>query len=297
MEASQLYILRNRSFQTNVLKIGMTSKQASARAKQMYTGATGVPEPFDVLFACSVVDCRVAERQVHRRLAAYRVNYSREFFRISAKAARQIVLDVCSEINIDREHTRPIIAVDLITVEEPDLPPGDQYQEKYGEILSIPLDQISRRPIGTTILSKLQQERISTIDVILQEVFPECEESWHDSFSRDKYPEPEIRVWEHIAKAFLKVDQIDCLNTKEKKEAYDLLLARSLSPTKAVLQQHTLQYFTRDAALKIMAGYELPPKPLMVEKVKYPSPATKHLDIKPSKSVIPDILATNSKKN
>ncbi|USX25304.1 GIY-YIG nuclease family protein [Oxalobacteraceae bacterium OTU3CINTB1] len=274
----------------------MTNKHASARAKQMYAGATGVPEPFDVLFACSVADCRVAERQVHRRLSAYRVNYSREFFRISAKAARQIVLDVCSEINIDREQERPVVTVDLITVEEPELPPSDQYQEKYGEVLSIPLDQISQRPIGTSILSKLQQERVSTIDVILQEVFPECEESWHDSFSRDKHPEPEIRVWEHIAKAFLKVDQIDCLNTKEKKEAYELLLARSLCPTKAVLQQHALRYFTRDAALKIMAGYELPPKPVVVEKVESDLSATKHWSIKPLKSVVPDILATPSKK-
>ncbi|MRW94327.1 hypothetical protein GJ699_30565 [Duganella sp. FT80W] len=291
MEASQLYILKNRSFQQNVLKIGMTNKKASARAKQIYSGATGVPEPFDVLFACSVADCRVAERQVHRRLAAYRVNDSREFFRISATAARQVVFDVCSEINIDRQHERPIITVDLITVEEPELPPSDQYQEKYGEILTIPLDELSELPIGTSTLSKLQKERISTINAILREVFPECEESCYDSFSRDENPEPEIRIWEHIAKAFLKVDQINCLNVTEKKEAYTLLLARSLSPTKVVLQKQTLRYFTKEAALKIMTGYELPPKPITVRKAKSEISHIRHVNIKPLKSVIPDILA------
>ncbi|STQ93225.1 T5orf172 domain [Janthinobacterium lividum] len=158
MDSSQLYILKNKSFQRNILKIGMTKKQTNSRAKQLYSGATGVPEPFDVLFACSVADCRTAESIVHRRLAAFRVNNSREFFRIPAKIARQIVLEVCSNLNTERQHDRPIISVDLITTQEPEPPINDQYQEKYGEIFSIPHEEIVQLPIGTTILSKTQKK-------------------------------------------------------------------------------------------------------------------------------------------
>lgn len=296
MDSSQLYILKNKSFQRNILKIGMTKKQTNSRAKQLYSGATGVPEPFDVLFACSVADCRTAESIVHRRLAAFRVNNSREFFRIPAKIARQIVLEVCSNLNTERQHDRPIISVDLITTQEPEPPINDQYQEKYGEIFSIPHEEIVQLPIGTTILSKTQKERISIVSHILHEVFPECEEGWHESFSRDKKPEPEIRIWEHIAKAFLKIDEIDYLNTSEKEEAYDLLFARSLSPTKIVLQQHTLRYFTKETAIKIMAGYELSPKPITVSRVPPETWITNTPTLKPITSAISKILASQRKR-
>ncbi|WFR81342.1 GIY-YIG nuclease family protein [Janthinobacterium rivuli] len=296
MDSSQLYILKNKSFQRNILKIGMTKKQTNSRAKQLYSGATGVPEPFDVLFACSVADCRAAESIVHRRLAAFRVNNSREFFRIPAKIARQIVFEVCSNLNTERQHDRPIISVDLITTQEPEPPINDQYQEKYGEIFSIPHEEIVQLPIGTTILSKTQKERISIVSHILHEVFPECEEGWHESFSRDKKPEPEIRIWEHIAKAFLKIDEIDYLNTSEKEEAYDLLFARSLSPTKIVLQQHTLRYFTKEAAMKIMAGYELSPKPITVSRVPPETWITNTPTLKPITSAISKILASQRKR-
>jgi hypothetical protein len=296
METNQIYILKNRSFQQNIVKIGMTTKHPSVRAKKIYAGATGVPEPFDVVFACSVVDCKLAERNVHRRLAAFRVNDSREFFRITPKIARQIVLDVCSEVNIGYRSERPVITVDHITITQPELPPSDDYEEKYGEILLLRHNEINSLPIGTTILSKSQKERITVIGAILDEVYPECEETWHDSFSRDRNPETEIRIWEHIAKAFLKFDEIGHLSVDEKKEAYELLLKRSLSPTKTVLQRHNLRHFTKEAALKIMGGYELAPKPITVTRTQPEFLDRKSTKIAVLNSVIPDIIASYKKR-
>jgi len=267
MDSSQLYILKNKSFRANVFKIGMTKNAPDARAKQI-SGVTGVPEPFDVLFACSVVDCRTAETKAHCRLAAFRINESREFFRIPAEIARKIVLDVCAEVNAEHQHEPPSITVDWISRPKPQAVVSDQYEEKYGEVHEMPLDCVVSRPVGTSKLSELQKQRLDVVGAILAEVYTDPDETWHDSFTRDRTPELELRIWEHIAKAYLKIDDIDYLSTEAKHEAYTILLQRSMAPSKRVLQKTELRHFTEQRAKKIMAGYELAPKPITVEKIK-----------------------------
>jgi hypothetical protein len=268
MSSSQLYILKNKSFQANVLKIGRTKNGPDTRAKQIYTGATGVPEPFDVLFACSVADCQAAESKAHRRLAAYRVNDSREFFRISADIARKIVLDVCAEVNAEHQCAPPTVTVDWITRQKPRTVAIDRYEEKYGEVHELPYDSIVSSSLGKSKLSDLQKQRIDVVSAVLAEVYSDPDETWHDSFSRDQNPEPEIRIWEHIAKAYLKIDDIDYLSKEAKHEAYRILLHRSMAPSERVLRRTNLRHLTKQAAINIMAGYELAPKPLTVMKIK-----------------------------
>jgi hypothetical protein len=268
MDASHLYILKNKSFRENVIKIGMTTNAPDARAKQIYTGATGVPEPFDVLFACSVADCRAAEAKAHRRLAAYRVNDSREFFRIPANIAREIVLDVCAEVNAEHRREAPAIMVDWISRPKPRVVVIDRYEEKYGEVYQLRYDSIVSGPLGRSELSKLQKQRIDVVSSVLAEVAFDPEEKWHDSFTRDVTPESEIRIWEHIAKAYLKIDDIDYLSKGARHEAYRILLHRSMAPSERVLRKTKLRHFTEQGARKIMAGYELAPKPLTVVKIK-----------------------------
>jgi hypothetical protein len=211
---------------------------------------------------------RAAETRTHRRLAAYRVNESREFFRIPADIARRIVLDVCTEVNAEHRHEPPSITVDWITRLKPEPVAIDQYEEKYGEVFEAPIDSFVSAPLDTCKLSESQKQRLDIVGSILAEVYSDPDETWHDSFSRDQNPEPELRIWEHIAKAYLKIDDIDYLSKEAKQEAYRLLLNRSLAPSKRALRDTDLQHFTKQAAIKIMAGYELAPKPLTVKRIK-----------------------------
>lgn len=74
-----VYILINESY-IDLIKIGSTSFKSEERAKQLST-ATGVPTPFKVAFEMFVDNCKEFEKKIHKRLADYRVNPNREFFR------------------------------------------------------------------------------------------------------------------------------------------------------------------------------------------------------------------------
>lgn len=80
-----VYILSNPAM-PGLLKIGMTDKaDLSLRMKELYT--TGVPLPFDCVYACIVEDNAAAEKAMHTKFAKDRINPKREFFKIAAKTA------------------------------------------------------------------------------------------------------------------------------------------------------------------------------------------------------------------
>ena len=74
-----VYILINESY-INLIKIGSTSFKSEDRAKRL-SATTGVPTPFKVAFEMFVDNCKEFEKEIHKRLADYRVNPNREFFR------------------------------------------------------------------------------------------------------------------------------------------------------------------------------------------------------------------------
>jgi hypothetical protein len=189
------------------------------------------------------------------------------FFRISARTARKVVLAACSEINAQHGAEAPAVTVDAIAAPAAEKA-SDQYAEKYGEILRMPIESVEESPIGTSVVTDHQKKRISVVSDILQEVFPDTNENWYRDFSRDQHPESEIRIWEHIAKAYLKIEGIDYFAKAEKDEAYGLLLQRSLAPPKEVLKEYELECFSPEEASRIMAGYELSPKPITAMRMR-----------------------------
>jgi hypothetical protein len=74
-----IYVQRSPAHEVNVYKVGLTRRTAEARASEL-SSATGVPLPFGVLATWEVGDCAGVEREVHERLAAFRINPRREFF-------------------------------------------------------------------------------------------------------------------------------------------------------------------------------------------------------------------------
>lgn len=74
-----VYCLMNESF-PDLYKIGCTERSPTQRADEL-SAASGVPSSYYVVAYIECENPQVVERDIHRRLAQYRPNDCREFFR------------------------------------------------------------------------------------------------------------------------------------------------------------------------------------------------------------------------
>jgi hypothetical protein len=93
MAPGSIYILTNPSM-PGLLKIGKTTRSAAERAAEL-SSSTGMPAPYVVAGDWSTSDCDTAEARVHARLAGWRFNQDREFFRLPLELAINIVSEIC----------------------------------------------------------------------------------------------------------------------------------------------------------------------------------------------------------
>ncbi len=75
-----IYVMRCAAHGKDIFKIGLTKRTSELRAQEL-TGATASPDQFLVVEDWEVKDCELAEKLIHERLAEYRVNSKREFFK------------------------------------------------------------------------------------------------------------------------------------------------------------------------------------------------------------------------
>ena len=119
-----VYVLRN-SAMPDLVKIGMTNRDSvETRLKELYS--TGVPVPFECLYACKVTDCASVEKALHTAFEPNRINPNREFFSIQPEQAIAI-LKLFGNDDITKEIEQEI---------DNSLKVGDRDAEK----------QLSRRP-------------------------------------------------------------------------------------------------------------------------------------------------------
>jgi hypothetical protein len=81
-----VYVLGN-EYMPGLLKIGYTYNDPQIRASQI-SKSTGVPEKFKVLFYGRCFNGMRVEKAVHDLLKKYRINNSKEFFKISLEEAK-----------------------------------------------------------------------------------------------------------------------------------------------------------------------------------------------------------------
>ena len=79
-----VYVLTNPAM-PGLVKIGITSGGLSIRMNELNT--TGVPLPFECLFACEVDDCKLVENSLHKAFYPNRINPKRDFFEIDPEQA------------------------------------------------------------------------------------------------------------------------------------------------------------------------------------------------------------------
>ena len=86
-ETGYIYCLSNESYK-DTYKIGFTKNDPHIRASQLNT--TGILFPFKLEFAKQVKNHQDKEKKLHNIFDKYRVNKSREFFKIELKEIRQL---------------------------------------------------------------------------------------------------------------------------------------------------------------------------------------------------------------
>lgn len=85
-----LYVMRCVAMEEEIYKVGWTSNSAAQRAREL-SSATGVPISFVVVNAWQHRDPKALEKSVHALLDPYRLNESREFFRINYAELKKII--------------------------------------------------------------------------------------------------------------------------------------------------------------------------------------------------------------
>lgn len=97
-----VYALVNEAM-PGLVKIGMTSNlEVDLRKNQLYRGCSGVPLPFECVYACKVKDFKKAEKALHIAFAPDRINPKREFFKIDIERVIAI-LELLGSNNIRAE--------------------------------------------------------------------------------------------------------------------------------------------------------------------------------------------------
>jgi hypothetical protein len=92
-----VYVQRSPALEPDLYKVGLSRRNAAIRAEEL-SSATGVPLPFGVLAKWSVGDCARIEKEVHQRLAAFRINPRREFFYVEISQIIRIVEAVIGDL-------------------------------------------------------------------------------------------------------------------------------------------------------------------------------------------------------
>ncbi len=258
-----LYALKNDSYAPYVIKIGKTSQRPELRAKQIYWGATGVPEHFKFVYVIEVPDCSTAERVVHQTLASYRHNKRREFFHLTIDVVKNVIMDICTSL-FGENNIRIVIDVDDMVVLRDDVPFDDHNCLSSRDI---PDHSVKSSPLGTSNLSPEQIIRAHVISIIMNEFLPLESETWEESFTRDTNPEKEIEIWEHIAKVFMRIRTLDHVSDPYKKQVLGILLVRSTTTSRNVLKRRTKadrKILNNKAAKEILNAYELEPRPVVL---------------------------------
>ncbi|WP_235199848.1 GIY-YIG nuclease family protein [Pseudomonas monteilii] len=269
MSAGFIYVLQNPVYDPYVVKIGFSKREPDLRARELYDGATGVPVPFEVASAYSVGDCKLAEKITHKRMASYRLNGRREFFRTAPHVAAAIAYDTCSKINEELGISPPEVyeAFEIKDREHSADECSEAHQESSFETDSVwHVDpyRLRESPMGTSTLTAEQSDRVEILKMQLAQVHPDKIEEMLSGFSRDKNPEKEIKIWECITKAYLTIEQVAFASDELRHEAFYLLLMRSWSPASKVLSDYKLKHLTLKAAKRLLRAYELKPMPISV---------------------------------
>jgi hypothetical protein len=118
-----------------IVKIGITQNLAE-RLSTLYS--SGVPFPFQCIFACEVEDYDLVEKDLHNALIDYRVNPKREFFNIKPKLIIPLLKHFAGFKEVTLEVEEEIVKLDDSTEEVSDVPENYDTYENLKSLLNLP---------------------------------------------------------------------------------------------------------------------------------------------------------------
>lgn len=111
-------------------------------------------------------------------------------------------------------------------------------------------------------LTKQQLENVKRIHSAFSEVMHSTLAETIDKFKRDQHPDREIAIWLKMATAYERfavqkhIEEYD-----KKKEAYELLLLRSMASEEHVLRKYRFHYLSVEEVNEVLSYYAEPPLP------------------------------------
>lgn len=157
-----VYVLRNEAM-PNLIKIGKTQrKDLQARMSELYS--TGVPFPFECLWAGEVRDCSRIESLIHNAFRNNRINPKREFFNIEPDQVIPLLQELAiNELTFDVDKALN----QGVSKEEQDAPKQFHRPMLNFEEMNI--------PIGSTLVYVKNSDITSTVTGIKKVTFEDVE--------------------------------------------------------------------------------------------------------------------------
>lgn len=92
-----IYIMRSAAHDKNIFKIGLTKRNTTIRALEL-SRTTSSPDKFLIAHERETKDCILAEKLIHEKLSAYRINPKREYFKMPYSEILSVVESVINNI-------------------------------------------------------------------------------------------------------------------------------------------------------------------------------------------------------
>lgn len=134
------------------------------------------------------------------------------------------------------------------------------------ETKTMKAEDMQMGPIRHDSLSVDQLERIKSIQATFAEVYPVSLEETITNFKRDLNPDKEIAIWMQMANAYRKFVTTSTPDSTKKKEAFELLLLRSMMPDDEAVKQARIKKLTDQEVNEILRYYGADPTPVTVTK-------------------------------
>lgn len=151
MDTNEIVYVLSNSAMPGIVKIGKTTQaDVKIRMSQLYT--TGVPVPFECVYAIEVEDCSKVESALHIAFGPSRINPSREFFKINAEQAIAILK------LLGQKDITPQVSEDLNSnVSQAEKDSGKKLQRKPNMDFSV-----MNIPIGSELLF---EDGVTTVEI------------------------------------------------------------------------------------------------------------------------------------
>lgn len=120
----------------------------------------------------------------------------------------------------------------------------------------IKISQFEKAPLRHRTLPANLVARIENLATTFAEVDGRPAAEWIEDFQRDQHPDNEITVWEGMAAAYALFAKDRSLDLQAKKEAFNLLLLRSMSSGPLSPEGLRSKRLTHDDAIELLRIYD-----------------------------------------